>query len=143
MRLPSRFMVTAWMLPVLIAISAVFAVRIEAETGTIYVADLVVNNDTNYDSWVDFSWSYKGQIWHIDRAVCIKPHKWDRDTIRYNHDDLGPQIRLRTEIKLAGCANGTHTVLTREASVTKSGRRTVSIQEESPGRFFLTWPNVI
>jgi hypothetical protein len=143
MRSPSRSTLTAWILPVFIAIFAFFAVPAKAEMTEVYVADVVVDNDTNYDSWVDFSWSYKGQIWHIDKAVCIKPHKWDRDSIRYNHADLGPQFRLRTEIKLAGCANGTHAVLTREASVTKSGRRNVSIHEGPPGHFYLDFPNVI
>jgi hypothetical protein len=135
------------MLAALIGTLASLAVPAKAapsDTVTIRFADVVVNNNTKYDSWVDFSWSYTGQAWHIEKAMCIRPHSWGRHSIRYNHPDLGPVFRLRAEIKLAGCANGTHTVLTGVAPVVDSAlRANVDIEEPSPGKFYLKFPDKV
>jgi len=104
-------------------------------------ADVNTTNNTPYESWVDISWSYFGQGWHIEKAFCLKPKQSYQYHVSYNHPGLEPQLRVRAEIKLAGCARGTHTVVSGDGKVLKTAEKfTVTINEHPAGHFFMTFP---
>jgi hypothetical protein len=80
-------------------------------------ADISFTNETRYESWVDVSSTVsKLDSWHIERAFCMKPHSsWEA---RFPFKvEQGNDIRVRAEIKLHGCANGTHKVVSAEHSI--------------------------
>jgi hypothetical protein len=127
MRSRSRFVLALQMLPALVAMLLVCAVpgraQVVAQTSSVQWGDHAVvatTNNTRYESWVDISWSYWGQGWHIEKAFCLKPHESYTYRVSYNHPSLQPQVRVRGEIKLDGCANGTHTVVSGDGRVAKS-----------------------
>ena len=65
-----------------------------------------VHNYTDHDAWVDISWAYKITGWHIDKAVCLPPGGSVHHGILYRSPELGPQVRVRAEIKHGDCRSG-------------------------------------
>ena len=64
-------------------------------------------NDTKYDSWVDVSYADAWMGWHIKKAYCLKPHS----SYGQLYQGVAYNMRVRGEIKLHGCASGTHKVV--------------------------------
>jgi hypothetical protein len=145
MRAYSRFFLTA---VILLAVAASLAFGrlpgyAQAPSGVQWGdhANVDTYNNTRYESWVDISWSYWGQGWHIEKAFCLKPKENYKYRVSYNHPSLQPQVRVRAEIKLHGCANGTHAVVSGDGRVAKTAENfTVTINEHPENRFFMTFP---
>ncbi len=107
-------------------------------------ANVDTTNHTRYESWVDISWSYLGQGWHIEKAFCLKPNESYKYHVSYNHPSLQPQVRVRAEIKLAGCANGTHAVVSGWGRVAKTHENfTVGIYEQTPNHLSMIFPGTL
>lgn len=105
-------------------------------------ADVQTTNFTKYDSWVDISWSYALQGWHIEKAFCLKPLQTYNYRVSYNHPGLQPRVRVRAEIKLAGCAAGTHAVVSGSGHVIKNNERfVVGIHEDRANHFSMSFPS--
>lgn len=96
-------------------------------------------NHTRYESWVDISWTYLAHPWNIEKAFCLKPGQSYTYRVALNHPTLQPQIRVRAEIKLAGCAHGTHTVVHREARVVKGHETLRAVIAEPANGYFQLW----
>jgi len=151
MRLRSRVLLALQMLPALVAVlwfcAAPGKAQVVAQANSVQWGDHAVidtTNNTRYESWVDISWSYWGQGWHIEKAFCLKPKEWYSYRVSYNHPSLQPQVRVRAEIKLAGCAHGTHTVVSGDGRVVKSRENfTVTINEQPAGHFFMKFPGTL
>ncbi len=103
-------------------------------------ANIDVYNFSDVETWVDVSWSYWGQGWHIDKAFCLKPKESYKHHISYNHPSLQPQVRVRAEIKPQGCRGATQTVVSGDGRIVKySENLTVTIGKHD-GRYFMTFP---
>lgn len=107
-------------------------------------ADVVTTDYTKYDAWVDISWAYKLQGWRIEKAFCIHPKETYKYRVIYNHPSLGPQVRVRAYIKLAGCRAGTHTMVQGSGNVYKNQETfIVGIHEPSGNHFFMSFPGTL
>ncbi len=103
-------------------------------------ANVAVYNHSDVETWVDVSWSYWGQAWHIDKAFCLKPNEHYTHHISYNHPSLQPQVRVRAEIKPQGCRGGTQTVVSGDGTVVKTNENfTVGIYKHE-GRYLMSFP---
>jgi hypothetical protein len=70
----------------------------------------VVNN-TSHDAWVDVSWSYPAQPWHIESAFCLRPRESKNHVETYHVGSFVPQVRVRAEVKRGDCRSATITTV--------------------------------
>jgi len=152
MRIHSRFALTLSTLQLFLALLVLCAVpgkaqvQVNAPTSVNWGdhADVDTTNHTKYESWVDISWSYWGQTWHIEKAFCLKPKESYKYRVSYRTPTLQPQVRVRAEIKLAGCAQGTHAVVSGWGRVVKTRENfTVGIYEQTPNHFSMIFPGTL
>lgn len=93
--------------------------------------EIVATNKTKYDAWVDLSGSTGLYTWKIEKAFCLLPHSSYDQTMKAYHE-----IRVRAEVKLHGCASGTHKVVYVERNIVRMGRKFyATITENVPGAF--------
>lgn len=71
-------------------------------------ARAVVRNYSGKPVWVDISWAYKVTGWTIDTAFCLQPGQSStQHSILYRSPELGPEMRVRVEIKnQSDCGGG-------------------------------------
>jgi hypothetical protein len=100
-------------------------------------ADVTTVNKTQYELWVDVSYNtFPEAFYHINKAFCMKPRSSYEQ--RYNFRSKQGGVRVRAEIKLHGCASGTHTVVEVVHKLSGGTRFTSTIYEGSPNRFYIT-----
>lgn len=141
MRSRSRFVLALQIFALFVAALAFGAVPGQALPAGGDHATVKTTNYTRYESWVDISWKYFAQGWHIEKAFCLKPKESYTYRVSYNHPSLQPQVRVRAEIKLAGCAKGTHAVVSGSGAVEKGHEYfDARIYEHTPNHFTLIFP---
>lgn len=79
---------------------------------TSVTTQVMLRNTSDRDTWVDLSWAYKTTRWNIYKTFCITPKsQYAQAYERYNHPELGPQVRVRAEIKQGDCRSRTSRTL--------------------------------
>jgi hypothetical protein len=72
-------------------------------------ARVVVRNYSEKPVWVDISWAYKNEGWRMDREFCLQPRQMSSPhTILYRSPELGPEMRVRAEIKNGSDCGGSN-----------------------------------
>jgi len=58
-----------------------------------------LNNNSDACVWVTYYWSYRSEAhWRIGRSGWVRPLAQDQYFVRFNHTNLGPQLRIRTQV---------------------------------------------
>lgn len=79
---------------------------------TSVTTQVMLRNTSDRDVWADVSWAYKTTRWNIYKTFCITPKsQYAQAYERYNHPELGPQVRVRAEIKQGDCRSRTQRTL--------------------------------
>ncbi len=102
---------------VLLLVAAIACLWAPTRAATQFGCGVKVYNYSNHDAWVDVSWAYKITGWTIDKAFCLKPGQNTYHSIWYRSPELGPQIRVRAEIKNGDCRAGNITVVQDKADI--------------------------
>ena len=101
----------------LIATTVLATAPIAASAGscTSVTTQVMLRNTSDRDAWVDLSWAYKTTRWNIYKTFCITPKsQYAQAWERYNHPELGPQVRVRAEIKQGDCRSRTSRTLSQD-----------------------------
>ena len=62
--------------------------------------------------WVDVSWAYKTTRWNIYKTFCLsKSQEYGQAYQHYRYPELGPQVRVRAEVKTGDCRSRTQRTL--------------------------------
>lgn len=96
---------------VLAAVAAAALASSPASAANAMSTSVSVYNGSDHDAWVDISWAYKITGWHIDKAFCLRPGESTHHGILYRSPELGPQVRVRAEIKHGDCRSGNFRVV--------------------------------
>jgi hypothetical protein len=67
---------------------------------------LTVANHTNRYAWVTVWYAYAIHGWRLEREMCMKPFDVWKGSINYNTPELGPELKVRAEVKNGDCRTG-------------------------------------
>lgn len=106
----------------------------------LYTLYVTTSNQTRYEIKDEMWWRFPGGGWESDPSICVPAKQKMREGMRVNRLDI--QIRIRSEIKMHGCANETHSVITGEDTFTKNQDDMIVVvsEEGESGVFKVTFP---